>query len=475
MSKTLVLTNKEFIKRKLYFVDKKSETNKTFFAPLPKVTKKFKWRMIYLNSDFSFLSFVRANYSIKYTDLMDVVKMSSNIKSTITLRNKEFSDHYKHPIFGIFCVPDYQDRLFVGPFMPLEKHNIETLRYLQGKLIDTQIFNKMVGKQIDEKGPMWLYETPPRPLLPNDIIIDITQDDDMDGTDDDVCIIDGNEETEDYEQDFIVESLLCPPFIEKLTLEELKAKKVNRYIITNIPHLGYFGACQRDSKAIEVFWPDDVRGYRFPNVTFAKNSLILYLSQIFCPVPKDFKINVIIMTHLDFESNTPVDPKYFTETKPYICGEFGIHEKDTVPSEVLEHHGVSSIDSFLKSNEHTEENDNKMIRLFGLFLMSNEELRKHPEPKNILQWASSEIYILKKLSENYESEKTDLRNIIRTNTSKIREMKRKAKIISAPSSGNTIRDTLVVTETIEINDSDEEDNQTTPAQPVFKKICSSGR
>jgi hypothetical protein len=269
-NKTLVLTNKEFVKRKLYYGE-----GTEIAAPLPKVGKHFRWRMIYLNSDFTFLSFVKPDYSIKYTDLMDVVKMSNNIKSTITLRNREFSDHYKHPMFGIFCVPEFEDRLFIGPYLPTEQHSIETLRYLQGKLIDTQIFNKMVGKKVNEKCPLWIYESLTKSKnLSNTIVIDITEDDDeVSGSvgDVDADVSDGNK---DVGSDYMSNCLLCPPFVEELTQEEVKSRHINRYIVTNIPHLGYFGACQRDSKAIEVFWPNETKGYRFPNVTFAKHLLI---------------------------------------------------------------------------------------------------------------------------------------------------------------------------------------------------------
>ncbi|XP_063912739.1 uncharacterized protein Ocm [Zophobas morio] len=480
-SKTLVLTNKVFNHRKLYFTKDDVKGTEINIA-LPSVSKNCKWRMIYLNSDFSFLTFVTVNYSIKYTDLLDVVKMSSNIKSTITLRNKEFSDTFKHPLFGIYCVPDYQDRLFIGPYASSEKHSVETLRYLQGRLIDTQIFNKMVGRNVSEKNPVWLYESPPRPIsLPNGLVIDITEDDEAH----EVTVVDLDSDSSEEAQDttsksqvstskVLENSLLFPPFVEELTQDELKSRhSINRYIMTNIPHLGYFDARQRDSKAIEVFWPDGSRGYRFPNVTFAKNLLTRYLYQIFCPIPRDFKINVIIMTNLGVQINKPINSKYLSRSDPYICGEFGVYEKDAIPDDLLKKHNVSSIESLLQWHEEVQNDEDAMIRIFGLFLMSNEELRKHSEPYKILQWAISETYILKKLAENYESEKVDLQNMIRAKTQKIKEKRKDIRTDETPDSTR-----MNVSETIEIQDSDEEDNQKTNTEaqtPSFKRISISGR
>ncbi|XP_008192632.2 uncharacterized protein ocm [Tribolium castaneum] len=430
--KTLVLTIKEVPKRRIYF-DKDSPGD-DFIVPLPRVHKFCRWRMIYLNSDFSYLNFTKSNYSIKYTDLLDVVKMASTVRSTITLRNQEIRQFYKTYTFGIFCVPDHQDRIFVGPYLKTENHNVETLRYLQGKLIDTETFNKIIGKKFNERSPVWLYETLPRNSIPDGLVIDITEDDEV---------------PNDVSSEPSSRNLLCPPFVTALSDEELKAKhSINRYIVTNIPYLGYFGACQRDSKEIEVFWPNNTRGYRFPNVTLAKNLLIHYLSQIFCPIPQTFKINVIIMTQLDLKTNTPVKARYLTEPGPFFCGEFGIYEKESVPEDLLQECNVPSLDSLLQTYKESLENDESIVKLFGLFLMSNEELRKFPEPQQIIQWARTEIYIQEKLSDNYESEKSDLKSMISSKMQRIKLLRR------------GIRDDQMsskVSETIEIPDSDDED------------------
>ena len=122
--------------------------------------------------------------------------------------------------------------------------------------------------------------------------------------------------------------------------------------------------------------------------------------------------------------------------------------------------------------------------------MSNEELRKHSEPYKILQWvyfefsllfvvwwfkfqAISETYILKKLAENYESEKVDLQNMIRAKTQKIKEKRKDIRTDETPDSTR-----MNVSETIEIQDSDEEDYQKTNTEaqtPSFKRISISGR
>jgi hypothetical protein len=86
---------------------------------------------------------------------------------------------------------------------------------------------------------------------------------------------------------------------------------------------------------------------------------------------------------------------------------------------------------------------------------------------------------LKKLCENYESEKADLQNIIRTNCQKLKERRKALKkddtrLLDKSKEGVTLK----VSETIEIKDSDEEDEASSrenTSPPRFKKICKSGR
>lgn len=190
---------------------------------------------------------------------MDVVNLAKKAQVTMILRNLEFTHHYKHPNFGIFCVPDYADRLFIGPFGCNERHNIEALRYKQGKLVSTSKFAEL-NRIAVENVPRWVFGIPSNAQA----MIDITKDDE-----------DVTDELSDEKYTLEESSLLCKPFVEKLTKSELARKRVNRYIFTNIPHLGYFEAYQTNGKMIEIYWPQATKAYRFPSLPFAKHALIL--------------------------------------------------------------------------------------------------------------------------------------------------------------------------------------------------------
>lgn len=75
--------------------------------------------------------------------------------------------------------------------------------------------------------------------------------------------------------------------------------------------------------------------------------------------------------------------------------------------------------------------------------------------------AKSEIYILQKLAENYEREKIDLQNLIKEKKEQLNGRSKKSIKINKP----------IVTETIEIEDSDEEVSTTM----IFRKITTSGK
>lgn len=254
------------------------EKNKLYmWAALPEIYRMCKWRMIFLNSDFTFLYFTRVKYSIKYTDLLSVSNKAKEANCTIILRNSIICHPYDHSAFGIYFDAHYQDRLFIGPYFKQHKDDdVETLRYINQSLVCTESFNKMQGK-INYKCGHWLIERPycrtsERPT------IDLTQD---------TLLAKGlkRKKSEDCPQ-IVKKQKLSTSVNEKIIItqnndrikvldsEPKKPEEFNRYIITNIPHLGYLGAFQHEeSTEIDVSWPFENKMLRFPTVSSATNFL----------------------------------------------------------------------------------------------------------------------------------------------------------------------------------------------------------
>lgn len=254
------------------------EKNKLYmWAALPEIYRMCKWRMIFLNSDFTFLYFTKVKYSIKYTDLLSASNKAKEANCTVILRNSVICHPYDHSAFGIYFDAHYQDRLFIGPYFKQHKDDdVETLRYINQSLVCTESFNKMQGKT-NYKCGHWLIERPySRPTERR--TIDLTQD---------TSFAKGLKRKKNGNFPQIVKKLKCSTKVNEeivitqnndcikvLDSEPRKPEEFNRYIITNIPHLGYLGAFQHDnSPEIDVSWPFENKMLRFPTVSSATEFL----------------------------------------------------------------------------------------------------------------------------------------------------------------------------------------------------------
>ncbi|KAK9870143.1 hypothetical protein WA026_006235 [Henosepilachna vigintioctopunctata] len=155
----LFLTKHEFSPQDFYLAEVCNTYNEKFplSIELPLSHTNCRWRMLYLNSNFSLLSFISNKYSIKYTDLMYILREAQNSNKTIFLNNKQLSSGYSHKYFGIYAVPKYADRLFIGPYGLKEEHGLETLRYLRKSLVTTSFFEMVQGvAKRGKKNALWL-------------------------------------------------------------------------------------------------------------------------------------------------------------------------------------------------------------------------------------------------------------------------------------------------------------------------------
>nr|CAI5829895.1 unnamed protein product [Callosobruchus analis] len=120
-------------------------------AHLPEIGSDYKWRLIHLKSDFSYLYFLKSNYSIKYMDLMIGARMGGKSKepATVMLHSIKLKTDEDHPRMGIYFDQSLPNKMFIGPYSRSEpgENLAETLRYVNQKLVATEAFNKMSGKE----------------------------------------------------------------------------------------------------------------------------------------------------------------------------------------------------------------------------------------------------------------------------------------------------------------------------------------
>lgn len=231
---------------------------------LPAINKNQKWCMVKLANRFSYLKFTTIPYSINRADLNDLIKLAKASQQTLVLQSKYFNkgdpNEFKQ---NIYIIPNYQDRLFIGPYFKTDEAKIETLEYVNRVLVNTDLYSKMKGEL--SQNCAWMIQvcnfsqtiqynqtaiqTNRRSLLkssitkpnsketPELVIIDDddsgdedAQADSSDGDDDDVVLVK-----------------------DKEYLEEGNLK---RYLTTNVPGLGYIEAYQLpESKIVDVKWP----------------------------------------------------------------------------------------------------------------------------------------------------------------------------------------------------------------------------
>ncbi|KAJ8922778.1 hypothetical protein NQ315_007813 [Exocentrus adspersus] len=309
------------------------------WVALPEIYNTCKWRMIFLNSDFSFLYFTKMKYSIKYADLLTASTKAKQENCTVILRNSIICVPYDHSAFGIYFDAHYQDRLFIGPYFKQHCENdVETLRYINQALVCTESFNKMQGKDYYKCGH-WLVERPyVHHRRPN--ILGMTRDNVLEK-----CL--ENNDTVVKKPTYgneTGENVIITPNNERIRILDgapRRPEEFNRYIITNIPHLGYLGAFQHeDSSEIDVSWPFENKMLRFQTVRSAIEFLQSRFASLLQPVPETFKISIIVLTSIDLEKTKPIDASILSgrymecDNMFQICGEFGCYNVKTMTDEI---------------------------------------------------------------------------------------------------------------------------------------------
>ncbi|XP_057666843.1 uncharacterized protein LOC130900325 isoform X2 [Diorhabda carinulata] len=292
---------------------------------LPSTSDGCKWRMLFLNSDFTFLFFGSISYSIRYTDLLAMGNYAKTSNCTIRLENKGMGKNYKHHLFGIYFEPGFSDRIFIGPYIQdCDSEDIDTLRYINQSLVSTKSFNLMRGKG-DYKCGHWFVETsePTQSLKPSksaECTIDLTSDNELESIETVREITKNPPETVDY-YPYAPKIIHNEQEIKIIDAPPRKPEDFNRYIITNIPHFGYLGAYMHPHGEIDVSWPFENKLLRFSSESAATTFLQDRFSSLLQSVPETFKINIIVALNIDLKVYHPIDSAVLNGH--YICGDFG--------------------------------------------------------------------------------------------------------------------------------------------------------
>lgn len=252
---------------------------------LPKITSDKRWLLIRSDKCISHLIFSKTKYTINSSDLIRLSQLSVDNRKTIIF-SSNFRESYAAENFAMYFVPNHQNMFFVGPFVKAEwpSLGIKALIFKNDsstKLQKVNLFTvqknwkESLGcwmKQIHFQIPINISGSDAIEIIPKfGPVIDLTSNEsDEDpveeetkkpaarsvsrrsdklkrraGTDDDSPHLNAKKSKKDEDEG------------EVAILKESKLDKARiRYMITNIPKLGYIEAYQfPDSKIIDVRWP----------------------------------------------------------------------------------------------------------------------------------------------------------------------------------------------------------------------------
>lgn len=262
--KIIPLVKRRYFNRNLSYIHNPLYTM-TF--PLPDIKENEKWCMISLQKKFAFVLFADIPYSIKRTDIIDLIEVARNCKHTLVLEAKHFNQGNTDFKQNIYIAPNRGDKFFVGPFHKTENANIKILKYLNSVLVNCGWYDK--GKD-GEISPycLWLTQVY-KPTTDNNkqslllknptMTLELVT---LDNNDDGSNHSNNNEDTDtkeavnaatsdntqDDDDDDDVVLVKDKEYIEKSDLK--------RYFITNVKGLGYIEGIQLpQSKIIDVKWP----------------------------------------------------------------------------------------------------------------------------------------------------------------------------------------------------------------------------
>lgn len=154
-----VLVNKKGIEITKVIVENDSPKPANILAALPPGVKYKRWFALMLEKDFSVLRIAATNFHIKYTHMDTAMQMAKNNKRTVRIRSQGSSAPDGPDSFGIYVLQEHCDKIFFGPYANGTGHGLETFRYVNSKLVNTKIYNKMRGTMPRNTCGQWYVHT----------------------------------------------------------------------------------------------------------------------------------------------------------------------------------------------------------------------------------------------------------------------------------------------------------------------------
>lgn len=246
----------EFAKLKLYSSDKEDKT--VYLVSLPPTMKFVKWKKVPLRSNFASILLKKFNVHVKYNVLCLMAKDAFKYKKTKILRAPLHHSSIDNT-YGVYAVPEYDNCVFIGPYLMHENVDFETLRYVNRELVSTDIVQQMLNKTVETKAA-WLYNRiiftymfkPISRKYQDELLYNrrsINEDDDSD------CEI----VSEIMKKNRDLRHITCS-LNNDVTFYEDKQDKCNKkplYIISpNVPSLGYVDAFVTEFSDFIIVWPE---------------------------------------------------------------------------------------------------------------------------------------------------------------------------------------------------------------------------
>ncbi|KAK4887267.1 hypothetical protein RN001_003538 [Aquatica leii] len=337
-NKTIVSSKRHYLPKKLLPLVSKNNSYKnnelTIWGSIPNITSSCKWRVISLKNYFSYLSFSRCKYTIEYDDILKAVELTRLNKLTLALRSQDLSRTYPHRKFGVYCDYNHPDKIFVGPYFTHETYDLSFLVFKNNILMDSSMAKD--GRNAFHTG-YWYRQAAP--------VADDNADDDVQVISDDTALIDLTTDS-DHEQ-----SAICSEDSEFYVVSNTDAIEIDeseidvdqidkRYIITNVPAVGYISASINANNYLDIVCPITGKIKTFMHALSTIRILERVLTRKFILVPQSFKLEVTMVDKINTNKFKPLDSSILNGY--HMVGQFGVRNASTVTVQELSKFGLTN-------------------------------------------------------------------------------------------------------------------------------------
>ncbi|KAF2895638.1 hypothetical protein ILUMI_10536 [Ignelater luminosus] len=102
---------------------------------LPSITIAGKWRVLRMRPDLAYLKFSLCNAIVKSKCIVDAICKARETKTTVLIKSSILEQRYHHSNFGIYCVHNYSNKIFIGPYLLNSSDDLEIFVNLNGTCV----------------------------------------------------------------------------------------------------------------------------------------------------------------------------------------------------------------------------------------------------------------------------------------------------------------------------------------------------